>query len=566
MEPLTEDKNTGFWIRFFATWIDCIIIYMALKLIFYSLLYSSTFIYFPFEFSFFVAGIIYSIISVSINGQTIGKYLLGITVTNKDGSKLSFFKTVLRESVLKLISGVVLLFGFFWIGFSKNKKGWHDYFCKSKVIPKAPLKRINYYWKIIAITSFTIFFSKYIWNFVSDIVDAKKISISPATLKLPFMERNPSTVTDVSLLRDSVLVNWLNNNYQSPEEYAIQAAKTHQITLFGEAHESGDNLSFFNKIIQPLYIKSGIRVIAMEIIPASMNKKVEKLVNANNYDTTLALEIARTQCWKMWGFKEYWDVLETVWKLNKSLPNGAERMRVVGIDNDWTMPNLSLIGGTEDSKGKTALWEKFRFFSVIKDIPSIVFRDEIMAGNIEKEIINKKQKAVVLIGFNHSVLNWAYPVVKNNKVISAKARFGVLLNKKYPGQFFQIELYQRLDYNENNRICQNSIDTFLDSIMNKRNNQPIGFSISNSPFYNLRDSCSYFFTQFPSICYGDITQGVIFLKPLNKKPSISWMKGYISDEMFMNYKPMYDLVFKGNYKNANEINQLIIQTMAKGEW
>ena len=102
--------------------------------------------------------------------------------------------------------------------------------------------------------------------------------------------------------------------------------------------------------------------------------------------------------------------------------------------------------------------------------------------------------------------------------------------------------------------------------MNKRNNQPIGFSISDSPFYNLRDSCSYFFTQFPSICYGDITQGVIFLKPLNKKPSISWMKGYISDEMFMNYKPMYDLVFKGNYKNANEINQLIIQTMAKGEW
>src|ERR1039457_1272961 len=124
MEPITENRKAGFWIRFLATWIDCLIIYAVLKLLFYSLLYSSTYIYFPFEFSFFVAGMIYSILAVSLKGQTIGKHLLGIVVYNKEGGKLSFIMSLLRESVLKILSSVVLFLGFFWIGFSKEKRGW----------------------------------------------------------------------------------------------------------------------------------------------------------------------------------------------------------------------------------------------------------------------------------------------------------------------------------------------------------------------------------------------------------------------------------------------------------
>jgi len=350
MNKLKGHESAGFWIRFLATWVDFVIIYAALKLLFYSLLYSSTYIYFPFEFSFFVMGIIYSILAVSLKGQTIGKYLLQIRVYSKDDTKLPFIKSVLRESILKILSGVVLFLGFFWIGFSKNKMGWHDYLCQSKVVQYGNKKR---FWRLLTLSSFLIFAATYLWNFSSVIIDAKKISLSPASVKLPFMERDASTLTDVSLLKYSVFVDWLDKNAQTPEDYTIQIGATHQITLLGEQHENGDNLLFFNKIIEPLYFKSGVRVIAMEVIPASMNKKVDVLVNGKHYDTNLAMEIARSQCWKIWGYKEYWDVLEAVWKLNQTLPIGAQPMRVVGIDNEWLMPNISLLGLSEDSKGKS---------------------------------------------------------------------------------------------------------------------------------------------------------------------------------------------------------------------
>ena len=75
-----------------------------------------------------------------------------------------------------------------------------------------------------------------------------------------------------------------------------------------------------------------------------------------------------------------------------------------------------------------------------------------------------------------------------------------------------------------------------------------------------------FFSEFPSICYGDIAQGLIFLKTFKDGKHCTWQKGYISDEMFMNYKPMYELVFKRKFKNADGINQLIMQVIASGEW
>ena len=138
----------------------------------------------------------------------------------------------------------------------------------------------------------------------------------------------------------------------------------------------------------------------------------------------------------------------------------------------------------------------------------------------------------------------------------------MLLSQKYKDKFFQIELYHRLDYNEDNRICKSSIDNFLDSVMIKRNNQPVGFSIAASPFNSIRDNCSFFFSKVPSISYGDIAQGLIFLKPLNKTTKCTWLKGYVSDEMFMNYKPMYELIFKRKFKNATELNELLFREIA----
>lgn len=305
----------------------------------------------------------------------------------------------------------------------------------------------------------------------------------------------------------------------------------------------------------------------MEIIPASMNKKAEQLVNGKIYDSLLATEIARSQCWKSWGLKEYWDVLKTVWQLNQSLPKDVEKMRIIGLDPDWEMPNLSLLGFSQDSKGKTAFWEKFRVFSAIEDFPRLSNRDKLMARNVEKEIINKHQKAVIWIGFNHTLINFTPTIQRNNKTIITNPRFAFLLSQKYKHLFFQIAFHHRMEFNGSDGSCKHTIITFLDSVMMKRGNIPAGFTIAYSPFEKLRDNCLTIFTSYPSLCYGDIAEGLIFIKPVGKHTQCTWQPGYISNEMFMKYKPMYDLIFGKNleikFKNAKELNRMLVKYLGK---
>jgi uncharacterized RDD family membrane protein YckC len=551
----SQTSNVGFWMRFLATWIDFLLVYTVLKIFFYILFFSSLYIYFPFEFAFFILFILYSITFIASAGQTVGKWLLNIKVVGKNGERLSVIKSVLRESVLKILSGAVLFLGFFWIGFSKNKKGWHDYLIGSKIIRNNESTKRVLFWRSIAVLSFVIIAGNYVGEISTIIYSANRMVVTKRLVDLPFMHRKPSEVIEVSkITNDTLFTNWLNKHAQSAESYAIDMAKTHQVTLFGEVHDSKDNLQFFGSIINDLYYKAGVRCIAMEVIPASMNGEIEKLIDAKEYDDELAMEIARSQGWKSWGDKEYWDVLKTVWKLNKGLPANAHKMRLVGIDDDWEMANIVLLNTGGDKRGPTPFTEKFRVLPAIKDIINGSYRDEIMARNIEKEIIEKNDKGVVWVGFAHTMLQYGWPIIQNHKVVLIKQRLGLLLSQKYKNKIFQIELFQSFYPEIDNTVHPPVLRSFIETVMEKRNSAPTGFSILNSPFANIRDSYSDYFNTNPSICYEDIAQGLIFIKPINEIKHCTWTEGYISNEMFMNYKPLYDLIATRKFANAKDVN------------
>jgi len=550
------DNKAGFWIRALVTWIDLLIIYISLKTVFYALYFSGLYIYFPFQFSFVVLLLFYNTCAIAYKGQTLGMWLLNIKVYDQKGAKLSLRKALVRETILKIFSFIIFLMGFLWIGFSKSKKGWHDYLIDSKVVSNNEPNRNTLPWKWLAISSFVIIGGNYLWEISNIIYNAKKIEVTEGVIDLPFMHRQLSGVTEVSkITNDSLYVNWLNKNALSPKDYAITMAKTHQVTLFGEEHDLKDNLDFFNRIIPDLYFKSGVRCIAMEVMPSSVDGKIEKLVGAKAFNNDLAMEIARSQGWKTWGDKEYWDVLKTVWKLNKSLPENAQKMRLVGIDSDWEMANIVLLNIGGDKRGPTPFVEKFRVFPMVKDLFNGSLRDNTMAHNIEKETIEKGDKGVVWVGGAHTPVQYGWPQIVNHKIIDLRARMGLLLYQKYKDKIFQIELFYPYYPENENKACPPVFQGFIENVMAKRANTPTGFSIKKSPFENLRDSCSGYFGFYPTIVYGDLAQGLIFLKPFKDLQHCTWANGYISNEMYMKYKPLYELMAKRKFSNAAEVDR-----------
>ena len=73
-----------------------------------------------------LVGISYYVYFIGRWGQTLGKKWLRIKVQTKDGAVPGFKKALIRETVGKLVSGLVLGVGYLWAIWDKDKQTWHD--------------------------------------------------------------------------------------------------------------------------------------------------------------------------------------------------------------------------------------------------------------------------------------------------------------------------------------------------------------------------------------------------------------------------------------------------------
>jgi len=278
-----------------------------------------------------------------------------------------------------------------------------------------------------------------------------------------------------------------------------------------------------------------------------MNKNLQELINSEEYNEDLALEIARNHGWPDWGYQGYWDVLNTVWTLNRNLSKKDKPMRLVGIDSDWNGAALALTGVGDNKVRGVPFWEKFRILTTIGDLMKIVYRDEIMARNVVKEIINKGDKGIIWIGTNHSYTHYGQPIVLYDSVIGENNRMGVILSNKYKDEIFQIVLHADISDSKN-------IDNLFKRAVYERNLAPIGFTTKDSPIAHLRDSSNYFFRHQPEVAFRDLAEGYIYFKPQSEFEYCEWTDNYVSQKMFFKYKPYFEARYNQHFKSADAIN------------
>lgn len=524
--------------------------------------------YLPFELTAIISAVIYAILLIGWKGQTIGKAFCGLTVKTTRRKSIGYLQAFLREIIGKLISGAFFLVGYFWIAISRSKRGWHDYIACTTVVKNLHAER-RARAALILVLVFSVFLVirkgyeiTYLYS------NAKQMTLSPG-IKSRYADRDPSSLIEVSSLREedkSKFVEWLDHNAKNPVEYAIETASKHQVTIFGEEHEKKDLLVFLNKIIPELYHKTGVTCIAMEVCTEEDNETINKLVTAAEYDHGLALQIARNMPWEGWGFKEYWDVFETVWKLNRSLRVGQKKLRVVGIDTKWNAPSIALMGLGDDGL-KSPIWEKLRIFRLIDDFFRLPKRDELMARNVEKEIIEKGERGIIWVGFSHSFIHYRQPRGFKGE---GRGRMGFILYQKYGNKVFQINLQTRdsspsMIYADHHGP-EPKINGMIEDVMRKTEYESVGFDVSHSPFALLRDSTSDYYHFQPRVSFADVSAGYIYFKPWNELQQCDWLPGYISPKMFAENKIFYELKLKKKFKNAEELNSFFMHELTNAKY
>ena len=146
-------KYAGFWIRVVAIIVDIIVISIPLGIIafFLGIAYAASGGTDPtvltrngiLPWVIILIEWIYFITMTSTTGATLGKMLVGITVKSANGQKLSLGQIILRETVGRIIAGIILCIGYIAVAFTARKQGVHDMIAKTVVVYKDPSKKNN---------------------------------------------------------------------------------------------------------------------------------------------------------------------------------------------------------------------------------------------------------------------------------------------------------------------------------------------------------------------------------------------------------------------------------------
>ena len=128
---LADPEYMGFWIRLAAQLIDDLFLFIAVVLL--VLVANIT----EFIWVLAVPVIIYFVYK-HLKCQTPGRKLLKIKVVNAKGEDVGFWRGAFRETLAKFISAIFLYLGFLWIGWDRQKRGWHDHLAGTFVVRVQP--------------------------------------------------------------------------------------------------------------------------------------------------------------------------------------------------------------------------------------------------------------------------------------------------------------------------------------------------------------------------------------------------------------------------------------------
>lgn len=140
--PLAEERRyAGFWMRFWAYLVDLIVVFSLTGLIVKPFTMIDSFreatLWF-WSISGLLGGVVffaYFLFMTKWRGQTLGKMIFGLRVIRKDGERLSWSDTLIREVVGRFIHRLLFLFFLYAVvAFTPKKQGLHDLFADTLVI------------------------------------------------------------------------------------------------------------------------------------------------------------------------------------------------------------------------------------------------------------------------------------------------------------------------------------------------------------------------------------------------------------------------------------------------
>lgn len=311
-------------------------------------------------------------------------------------------------------------------------------------------------------------------------------------------------------------IDYLKENFLTPEQYIISKFKEHQVILLGEDHAVKNNLDLVINLI-PLLYEAGIYNFGMEFGASEDQEDLDLLITSEEYDEAKARRLMFNYNVK-WAYKEYTEIYKAAWKLNKSLPKDAKKFRIL---------NLSYV---YDWEGFSGMRTPVSFKNIFHKGNIEAFRAKL----VEREILSKGEKLLVLTGTPHAFTKFKNPVFEGNAdqfYILQCGWFGNRLYEKFGSRIFNIILHQPV-MNKNTLLpdITDGIKT-IETVMEGLGNKSSGFDLVSTVMGDIQDD-SYNSIPYENFTLKEVSDGYIFTAPIRELKGCTVDYEYLKDKSF----------------------------------
>lgn len=318
-------------------------------------------------------------------------------------------------------------------------------------------------------------------------------------------------------------IEYLKENYLTPEQYIINKFDEHEVILLGEDHAVKNNLDLVINLIPQLY-QAGIFNFGMEFGANEDQEDLDKLITGEEYDELEARRLIFNYNVK-WAYKEYTDIYKAAWKFNKSLPKDAKKFRIL---------NLSYI---YNWKGFLGMRTPVSFKNIFHRGNIEAFRSNI----VEREIMSKGEKLLILTGTPHAYTKFKNPVFDGNADQFYTVQggwFGNRLYEKYGSRIFNIILHQP-SMNKNTLLPDATRGIkIIEAVMENLDNKSAGFNLVDTVIGDIPDD-SYNSIAYVNFTLKEVSDGYIFTKPIREQQGCTvdyeYLKGKKFEEVINNW-------------------------------
>lgn len=341
------------------------------------------------------------------------------------------------------------------------------------------------------------------------------------TAAIPLLSRctaENKTELQPAIVRESL--QYIQNNFQTPENYIIEKFKNHDVVILGEMHRIKQDPELVQNII-PLLYENGIYTVGIEFALYKDQPLIDTLITASEYDEALAQEINLNALLSigLGGYQEYCDIFKAAWKVNSTLPKGARKMRILGLNDtlDWS------ICETQADKNNNTLRRQ-----IFKDSS-----EEHWADRIKTEVLDKREKALCYCGMHHAFSKYKQPVVDNGNFIRfTDERFGNYLYAEFKDKIFTIALHYPWISAKGYEAApilpvDGNIDALLVSL--PKNKQRFGFDTADTPMGTFTSTTSLYKFGYDNFCLRDFCDGYICQGTFNQYENVTFIKNFINE-------------------------------------